>query len=72
VYHVLNRRVERLPLFDKPGDYAAFEAILADAYARTRMCLTAYDPKPTHRHLLRVKKKGCQQLFGDIFLGRPG
>ena len=24
-YHVLNRRVGRLPLFDKPADYAAFE-----------------------------------------------
>ena len=27
-YHVLNRRVGRLPLFDKPADYAAFEKIL--------------------------------------------
>ena len=28
-YHVLNRRVGRLGLFEKPTDYAAFEKILA-------------------------------------------
>ena len=26
-YHVLNRRVGRLPLFDKPADYAAIEKV---------------------------------------------
>ena len=31
-YHVLNRRVGRLPLFEKPADYAAFEKILAEAH----------------------------------------
>ena len=33
-YHVLNRRVGRLPLFDKPADYAAFEKVLAEAQRR--------------------------------------
>ena len=33
-YHVLNRRVGRLPLFEKPADYAAFEKILAEAHAQ--------------------------------------
>ena len=41
-YHVLNRRVGRLPLFEKSTDYAAFEKILAGAQA-------AQDP---HRRLL--------------------
>ena len=31
-YHVLNRRVSRLPLFEKPGDYPAFEKVLDEAY----------------------------------------
>ena len=35
--HVLNRRVGRLPLFDAPADYAAFEEILAEAVATTRL-----------------------------------
>jgi hypothetical protein len=30
-YHVLNRRVSRLPLFEKPADYNSFEKILAEA-----------------------------------------
>jgi hypothetical protein len=33
-YHVLNRRGGRLPLFEKPADYAASEKILAEAHAR--------------------------------------
>lgn len=35
--HVLNRRVGRLPLFEKPADYAASEKILAEAHARIRI-----------------------------------
>ena len=35
--HVLNRRVGRLPLFDKPADYAAFEKVLTEAHAQTRI-----------------------------------
>ena len=31
VYHALNRGVARLPLFEKEGDYAAFERVLAEA-----------------------------------------
>jgi putative transposase len=31
VYHALNRAVARLPLFEKPADYGAFERVLAEA-----------------------------------------
>ena len=31
VYHVLNRAVARLPLFEKPADYAAFVRVLGEA-----------------------------------------
>jgi len=51
-YHVLNRRVGRLPLFEKPGDYAAFETILGEAAVRTRIRLAAYCLMPNHWHLL--------------------
>ena len=52
VYHVLNRRIGRLPLFEKSGDYAAFEQILQEAYDRTRIRILAYCLMPNHWHLL--------------------
>ena len=42
VYHVLNRRVGRLGLFETERDYAAFERILEEAVARTGIRLVAY------------------------------
>lgn len=51
-YHVLNRRVGRLPLFEKPADYAAFEQVLAEIHAQTRLRITAYCLMPNHWHLL--------------------
>lgn len=51
-YHVWNRRVGRLSLFDKPSDYAAFEMILADAHAQTRIRIAAYCLMQNHWHLL--------------------
>ena len=51
-YHVLNRRVGRLELFEKPADYSAFEKILAQAHQRTAVRITAYCLMPNHWHLL--------------------
>ena len=51
-YHVLNRRVGRLQLFDKPADYAAFEKILAEAQAQTKIRIATYCLMPNHWHLL--------------------
>ena len=47
-----DRRVGRLPLFDKPSDYAAFETILVEAHAHTRIRIAAYCLMPNHWHLL--------------------
>ena len=47
-YHVLNRRVGRLELFEKPADYSAFEKILAEAHHRTGIRITAYCLMPNH------------------------
>jgi len=52
VYHVLNRRTGRLPLFDHSADYVAFEKIMAEAYDRTRIRIVAYCLMPNHWHLL--------------------
>ena len=49
---VLNRRVGRLPLFDKSADYAAFEKVLAEAYAQTKIRIAAYCLMSNHWHLL--------------------
>ncbi len=35
IYHVLNRANARTSIFEKDGDYEAFERILADAIERT-------------------------------------
>jgi len=51
-YHVLNRRVGRLRLFEKPTDYVAFEKILAEAQTQSRIRLAAYCLMPNHWHLL--------------------
>jgi len=57
-YHVLNRRVGRLPLFDQPADYAAFEKILAEAHERAGIRIAAYCLMLTHWHLLLWQKIG--------------
>ena len=51
-YHVLNRRVGKLPLFKTPADYAAFEAILEAAAIQMRLRIAAYCLMPNHWHLL--------------------
>ncbi len=56
-YHVLNRRVGRLPLFEQPGDYAAFEKILQEAHSRTGIRIVAYYLMPNHWHLLLWPKE---------------
>ena len=52
VYHVLNRRVGRLSLFEKAADYAAFEKILEQASAWTQTRIVAYCLMPNHWHLV--------------------
>lgn len=51
-YHVLNRGNARMQVFDKPGDYEAFEHILAEAVGRVKMRLLAYCVMPNHWHLV--------------------
>lgn len=52
VFHVLNRANARLTIFRTAADYAAFEAILADAVRRVGMRVLAYCLMPNHFHLI--------------------
>ena len=51
VYHALNRAVGRATLFDKAGDYAAFERVLREARDWLPVRLLAYCLMPNHFHL---------------------
>ncbi len=58
VYHVLNRRVMRLPLFQKDRDYEAFEKVLAESLERPDApTLLAYCLMPNHWHLVVLARK---------------
>ncbi len=52
MYHVLNRAVARLPLFEKDADYAAFERVLALALEKHPIRLLAYWLMPNHWHFV--------------------
>ncbi|MBL8799685.1 MAG: transposase [Planctomycetia bacterium] len=49
-YHVLNRAVARLPLFEKPADYDAFLRVLHEALAQVPMRVLALVLMPNHWH----------------------
>jgi putative transposase len=52
VYHVLNRAVDRAPLFHKDGDYRAFLRVLSEAQDWVAVPLLAYCVMPNHWHLV--------------------
>jgi putative transposase len=52
VYHALNRGVARLALFEKPGDYDAFETVLAEAMEEHPIRVLAYCFMPNHWHFV--------------------
>ena len=53
VYHLLNRRVMRLAIFEDDADYRAFERVLAEGLDRTDAPrLLAYCLMPNHWHLV--------------------
>ena len=54
VFHVLNRGVARMQLFEKAADYQAFEQVLQDTLDQSPMRICAYAVMPNHWHLLFV------------------
>ncbi len=56
-YHVLNRAVGRGTLFEKHGDYAAFERVLKQAWNRHGTRIVSYCLMPNHWHLVLWPRK---------------
>jgi putative transposase len=52
VFHVLNRGVARMQLFEKAADYQAFEQVLKETLDVSPMRICAYALMPNHWHLL--------------------
>jgi putative transposase len=52
IFHVLNRGVARMQLFDKPADFQAFERVLQETLGEAPMRICAYGLMPNHWHLL--------------------
>lgn len=52
VFHVLNRRVGRQPLFDEPAEYAAFEDIVKETLEKAPMRICGYCLMPSHWHFV--------------------
>jgi len=52
VFHVLNRGVRRLQLFDRPGDYRGFMEVVAEAQCRVPIRCLAYCLMPNHFHFV--------------------
>jgi putative transposase len=52
IYHVLNRGNARMTIFEKDGDYEAFESILEQAVARYGTEILAWCLMPNHWHLV--------------------
>ena len=52
VFHVMNRGVARMQLFEKPADYQAFEQAMRETVDESPMRICAYSVMPNHWHLL--------------------
>src|SRR3989304_6584106 len=52
VFHVLNRSVGRRALFEKDGDYLAFERVLEETLRTRPMRVCAYVVMPNHWHFV--------------------
>ena len=52
VFHVLNRGVAAMQVFEKAGDYEAFERVLKETLEEAPMRVCAYCLMPSHWHIL--------------------
>ena len=52
VFHVLNRSVARLTLFEKPEDYQAFYRVLGEAWTETPIRILDWCLMPNHWHFV--------------------
>ena len=59
-FHVINRALARLTLFEKQEDYEAFERVLALAHERVHLGIFAYCVMPNHWHFVVCPKTDTQ------------
>jgi putative transposase len=52
VFHVLNRAVARLTMFEKPEDYDAFLAVVQETWQEVRLPIFAMVVMPNHWHFV--------------------
>ena len=64
-FHVLNRAVARLALFEKPQDYVAFENVLEETFERVPLPIYAYCVMPNHWHF--VVRPETKHQVSDFF-----
>jgi len=64
-FHVLNRAVARLTLFEKAEDYEAFERVLEEAIAREALPIFSYTIMPNHWHF--VVRPATDSQLSDFF-----
>lgn len=57
VYHILNRAVGRLTIFEKPDDYRLFLSLLQEAKEMTNMRILSFVLMPNHWHLQLYPRK---------------
>ncbi len=60
MFHVLNRAIARIQMFEKEQDFAAFERILCETLHKRPMRICAYCLMPNHWHLLLWPEKDGQ------------
>jgi len=65
VYHILNRAVARLTLFETAGDYRALETVLQEAHARVPLPILGFCLMPNHWHFV-VQPQNDEQVT-DFF-----
>lgn len=59
-YHVLNRAVARLAMFEQPADYDAFERVMLEAHARTPLAILGYAIMSNHWHFVVLPNRDDQ------------
>jgi len=65
VFHVLNRAVGRRNLFDKPGDFEAFERVLQETLQLRPMRVCSYCWMSNHWHFILWPENDGDLVYSD-------
>ena len=67
VFHVLNRAVARLTIFEKPEDYAAFMCVVEETWEIVSLPISAMAAMPNHWHFV-VRPETSDQVSFSVAL----